>query len=225
MQPTFLPWAGFFNLMSQVDDFVLLDDVQLEKQSWQTRNRLLIGGQVKWICVPVRHVSLSQTIAETQIADDARWRIKLARSVEQNYGKHAHYQDASEILELLVTNSSAGLSDLNEAVIRLVAKKLQIFPRLHRSSDLGVEGARSDRLANICRQLDAKEYLSPLGAALYLEEDGFAESGQVRLRFQDFPLSAYPQRTSPTFKSHLSIFDVVANLGWDESARYVRRSL
>ena len=40
MQPTFLPWLGYFDLMDQVDTFIFLDNVQFEKQSWQQRNRI-----------------------------------------------------------------------------------------------------------------------------------------------------------------------------------------
>ena len=36
MQPTFLPWAGYFRLAVNVDSFVFLDDAQLSRQSWQT---------------------------------------------------------------------------------------------------------------------------------------------------------------------------------------------
>ena len=98
MQPSFLPWAGYFNLMARADDFVFLDDVQLEKQSWQTRNRWLIGGQVHWITVPVRHSHLAQTIAETEVVDTSHWRAKLARGFAQHYGRHRHAADAHAML-------------------------------------------------------------------------------------------------------------------------------
>ena len=99
MQPTFIPWAGYFNLMSQVDNFILLDDVQLEKQSWQTRNLLLINGKAKWISLPVKRFSLSQTINRTVFFDTDRWRGKVMRSFEQNYAKHIYYDAARDIMD------------------------------------------------------------------------------------------------------------------------------
>ena len=52
-QPTYLPWLGYFDLIDQVDVFVLLDDVQFEKQSWQQRNRIKTPAGLQWLTVPV----------------------------------------------------------------------------------------------------------------------------------------------------------------------------
>ena len=57
MQPTYLPWSGYFNLIANVKDFVFLDDVQFSKSSWHNRNRINEFGDVKWITVPVSHAS------------------------------------------------------------------------------------------------------------------------------------------------------------------------
>ncbi len=157
MQPTFLPWAGYFNLMAQAEDFVFLDDVQLEKQSWQTRNRLLMNGQPKWISVPVRHERLAQTIVEPEVVDSAHWRGKLGRGFAQAYSKHPYYPDASEVLDLLVSHPATKLATLNEAVIRYVAARLGLTTRIHLASELGIAGIRSERLAAFC------EYCFPLG--------------------------------------------------------------
>jgi len=52
-QPTYLPWLGFLDLIDQVDTFVLLDNVQFEKQSWQQRNRIKTPTGLLWLTVPV----------------------------------------------------------------------------------------------------------------------------------------------------------------------------
>ncbi len=221
MQPTFLPWAGYFNLMAQVDDFVFLDDVQLEKQSWQTRNRLFMNGCVQWISLPVRHSNLSQTIHETEVLDTGRWCEKLARGFEQNYGKHPHYSVAREVLDLLTFQPGVKLSVLNETVIRYVAERLGITARLHRAGELGITGIRSARLIALCKHFDAKEYLSPVGSADYLSEDGFTAKVTATLRFQEYHPQPYHQKGSREFVSHLSIVDVIANLGWDGARQYI----
>ena len=58
MQPTFLPWMGYFSMMGEVDKFVLLDDVQFEKRSWQQRNKILTSNGPIWLTVPVVNKSL-----------------------------------------------------------------------------------------------------------------------------------------------------------------------
>ena len=42
MQPTYLPWAGYFGLMMASDIFIFLDNVQFEKRGWQQRNQRLV---------------------------------------------------------------------------------------------------------------------------------------------------------------------------------------
>lgn len=225
MQPTFLPWAGYFNLMSQVDDFVFLDDVQLEKQSWQTRNRLLMNGCVQWISLPVRHSKLSQSIQETEVLDTGRWCKKLAIGFKHSYGKHSHYTAAREVLDLLTSQPGVNLSVLNETAIRYVAEQLGITARLHRAGELGVTGIRSARLIALCEHFSANEYLSPVGSADYLSEDGFAANTTAILRFQEYNPRPYPQKGSREFVSHLSIVDVIANLGWDGARQYVNNGV
>jgi hypothetical protein len=221
MQPTFLPWAGYFNLMAQVDDFVLLDDVQLEKQSWQTRNRLIIGGEVRWVVVPVRNIALAQTIRDTEVLHGTHWREKLVRGFAINYGRHPYLAEAEAIIHMLLASSATLLGDLNETLIRFVAERLGLSPRLHRASRLPTDGARSARLVALCRHFRADEYLSPLGSAEYLAQDEFERHAPSRLRFQAYSPAAYPQKGSKEFHSHLSIVDVVANIGWQGARSYV----
>ncbi len=222
MQPTFIPWAGYFNLIAQADDFVFLDDVQLEKQSWQTRNRLIINGNVQWVSVPVRHERMSQTIAETQVVDSTKWRRKLATGFALNYGKHPYYADARELVDLLVDHPVSGLAALNEKVIRHAAMRMGLTTRLHRSSELEAKGTRTERLVSLCKIFNARRYLSPAGALDYLNADGFSKRTTTKLYFQEYLPEVYPQKECSIFQTHLSILDVVANIGWQKTKIYVK---
>ncbi|MCM2310380.1 MAG: WbqC family protein [Steroidobacteraceae bacterium] len=208
--------------MAGADDFVFLDDVQLEKQSWQTRNRLLISGAVRWIVVPVRNTQLAQTIAETEVLHGTHWREKLARGFDLNYGRHPHHAAAREVFEALLACPSSLLGEMNETIVRFVARRLDLPCRLHRGSDLGQPGVRSERLIALCRHLEALEYLSPRGSQQYLQEDGFERHSPAKLRYQDYAPQPYPQRGTSAFHSHLSIVDLVANVGWSGAREYVR---
>lgn len=222
MQPTFLPWAGYFNLMAQADDFVFLDDVQLERQSWQTRNRLLVSGQPRWIVVPVRNTHLGQTIAETEVLHSSHWREKLARGFDLDYGRRPHRAAARDVIDALLACKADRLGEMNETVIRFIARRLELPCRLHSASSLDVPGVRSQRLIALCRHFGAQVYLSPRGSQQYLEEDRFEEHSPAQLRYQEYAPQAYEQGTSPIFHSHLSILDVIANLGWSGTHHYVR---
>ena len=221
MQPTVMPWAGYFNLMSLADTFIFYDDVQLEKQSWQTRNQLLFNGKAQWVSLPVQNTNLIQKINETTILFDQRGVFKLQKTFDQNYSRHPFFQAARELMDYYINCEHEHLSRRNESFIRFAAERLHISPTMFRSSELGIEGARSDRLINFCRFFEATTYLSPLGSAAYLQADRFAERSPSALAFQNFTPVPYPQFNSKEFVSHLSIIDVVANLGWDRARDYV----
>lgn len=223
MQPTFFPWAGYFNLMSQADCFVFFDDVQLEKQSWQTRNRILVQGQVTWISVPVFHRKLDQAINQTEVFDQSRWRDKLPRQLLQAYARHQYRVDMASLASKLPEIASTNLAEINITLILECCKKLDVTPKtVLRSSELDIPGKRTDRLINICQELGCDEYLSPLGAADYLAQDRFCERSSIKLTLQDYSPLPYFQKQAQVFVSHLSIIDVVASLGWAKAAEYVR---
>lgn len=221
MQPTVLPWAGYFNLMQRATDFVFYDDVQLEKQSWQTRNRLLLEGRANWITLPVVHAGLNQLISETKIAPRNIWVERVKKSFVRNYKKHPFYNDVVGVIELFLDNPNEKLATFNESIIEFIAQKLNIKTRIHRSSELNVEGKRSDRLIGLCSHFNAEVYLSPIGAREYLELDGFIERTSSELVFQNYLAKPYPQINSKEFVPHLSILDVIANLGWEQTRSYV----
>lgn len=222
MQPSYVPWAGLFNLISQVDVFVFLDDAQFEKSSWHNRNRVLLGEAVHWLTVPVRHTSMFQRIDETEVDDRQPWRKKHLTLLRQVYGKHPHATDMLAAVSLIQDTSLVRLADLNIALITQFARHLGLTPTFLRSSELGISGKRTDRLIELCHALGCDEYLSPRGSADYLGEDRFMERTDTTLLFQHFIPSPYSQPHSGGFVGYLSILDVVANLGWPECARYVR---
>lgn len=223
MQPTFLPWAGYFRLMQEADQFVFLDDVQLSRQSWQTRNRVLIGGEIHWVVVPVSHKVLEQTIKETEISNAARWRGKLGRSLRQSYARHPAIVDLEELIVRLELGTQQRLSDINIDLISYCSERFGIDTPRHRAAEMAISGEqRTARLIEFCELLGCDTYLSPPGAAEYLEADGFKEMGAVQLEYANYDPPTYPQLGRVEFVSHLSIADVIANLGWDGAARYIK---
>ena len=53
MQPTYLPWTGYFKMILDSDLFIFLDDVQFETRCFQSRNKILVNKLPKLISVPV----------------------------------------------------------------------------------------------------------------------------------------------------------------------------
>lgn len=225
MQPTYLPWSGYFNLIASVDKFVLLDDAQFERGTWHQRNRIMLNGKEHWITVPVRREHLGQSIAQSLVDEVLGWREKHARLLQQTYAKYKFGHFIQEVNAVLLDSSLEHLADINIALIRYFCDKLAIKTELYRSSEIGISGKRSEKIRAICLELGCDRYLSPVGAMEYLAEDGFADDTSVQLEFQHYIPGPYPQRRSDVFVSHLSLIDVVANIGWSAASEYIKSGL
>jgi hypothetical protein len=213
-QPTYLPWLGYFDLIAQVDAFVILDSVQFEKQSWQQRNRIKTPAGLQWLTVPVEFRGhFGQLIQDVGIRDGEFWRKHL-RAIELNYRRapfFAHYYD--ELSLKLRCPAGSRLADLNVRVIEWLMNELGIKTRLYFSSRLGAWGKRSQLLANICACLGATEYRSPIGSAAYLlQEIDILQSRSITVRFHNYQHPSYRQMFPP-FVAYASILDLIFNEG------------
>ena len=101
MQPTYLPWAGYFNLMTEVDLFIYLDDAQFERSSWQNRNRVLVEGRSAWLTVPVVRGFLGAPIDRVRLDDRLPWRKKHGALLRQAYARHGFASQLMDVVDLL----------------------------------------------------------------------------------------------------------------------------
>jgi len=224
-QPAYLPWLGYLDLIDQVDTFVLLDNVQFEKQSWQHRNRIKTPVGLQWLTVPVLFRGrFGQLINEVEIRDIEFWRNHL-RAIELNYRRAPFFDNYFEDLSARMTTRSSGaalIADLDIRLIEWLMDVLGIQTRLLLSSRLEQLGRRTELLANICESLDAKQYLSPLGSAAYLlqEIDVLLDKG-IDVVFQHYEHPQYGQ-LFPPFCPYASVLDLIFNEG-DRALEILRR--
>jgi len=214
-QPTYLPWLGYFDLLDQVDKFVLLDTVQFEKKSWQQRNRIKTPTGLLWLTVPVvSRGRLGQRIVDVEIREAEFWHDHL-RSVELNYRRAPFFDDYYPALSELLRSASSDLrlAELTIGLLRWLAEALGIKTRIVRSSELAVDGKRTHLLAEICSLSGATTYVSPLGSADYLLNELPILTGRsVNVVFQHYEHPAYRQ-LFPPFQSHASALDLLFNEG------------
>jgi hypothetical protein len=232
MQPTYLPWIGYFALIDLVDVFVFLDDVQLVKQSWQTRNRIKRqDGEELILSVPIsRALGIQERmIKDVEISDGTPWVTKHLRSFEQYYRKAPHFAEAMALYEPVLRGHGSKLCDLSIALIEAIATGIGIRAnRRLRSSEIAEKStARSHRLVDICHHVGAHVYLSPAGSAEYLiEADGAAQFKEhhINLLYRSYQHPVYPQLHGP-FRSHLCILDLLANVGVANAAAVIRSGI
>ena len=228
MQPTFLPWQGYLALLDAADVFVFLDEVQFRPRSWHSRNRLLAGGEPRWITVPVQGEGGHSRIPINRmrpLLDDGGFRRKLAATLRQGYGASPHYPEAGAATEAWLERDWANLADLNVDWIQKAAGLLGFETRTVRSSELGAEGKRSGLIADILRRLDARMYLSAAGSAEYMIEDGVFPLEDVDVCFQDYEPHPYAQAQIDEFVPYLSTLDALLQIGADATRDVLRAGL
>jgi hypothetical protein len=226
MQPHYLPWAGYFNLIASVDHFYYLDDAQYERSTWQHRNRILLNGKDQYLSVPVRRDNLGAPICNVKPDPiDISWRRKHAETIRYAYLRAPHGKVLAPIGEIILDDEVDGLADLDIAIIEKLCAMLAIETPRTRSAPLALTSPRSVKIVDLCRRAGCDEYLSPQGARDYLTEDRFTELSEVKLSFQEFVPAPYAQGKPTEFVSHLSILDVIAYLGLDGARAYVRGTL
>ena len=222
MQPTYLPYLGYFHLIAASDVFVFLDDVQFARRSWQQRNRIWGAAGEVMLSVPVQKADRDAAISQIETAEDERWREKHLGSIRHAYAKRPFFADGMTFLEAQLAAPTTKLADLNADLIQAAAARLGLTTEFVRASALGAPGDRSDHLLAICRAVGATDYLSPMGSHDYMVEDGVFAAAGFPVRFQGFVEIAYDQGHQP-FVPYMAFIDAVMNLGWAATTELIGR--
>ena len=222
-QPTYLPWLGYFDLLDQVDRFVLLDSVQFERQSWQQRNRIKTPQGLGWLTIPVVFRGrLDQAIADVSVRVPDFWRDHL-RAIELNYRRAPFFDQYFDQLrnQFEMSISSLSLVQLTTALLRWLVEVIGITTPMIRSSELPVCGKRTELLAEICVLLGASAYLSPLGSSEYLmDELPVLTHRGIDVTFHSYNHPVYRQMFPP-FQPYACILDLLFNQG-DKALQIIR---
>jgi hypothetical protein len=212
LQPSYIPWLGYFDQIASVDDFVLLDNVQYDKHGWRNRNRILVQGSITWLTVPIVR-EYGQRLDEARVAGGRDWQSRHLKTISQAYAGTTGVGRVTDILAHVLANGYERLVDINVALTLAFLHDLGINTRIHLSSDLAVDGESTARLVNTCKRLGADEYISGPSARDYLDEGLFAES-LISVRWHHYADLVYKQR-SLAFVPRLSIVDAACMLGVD----------
>ena len=215
MQPTYLPWVGYLDLIDRVDVFVFLDNVQFARRSWQQRNQLRGPEGLEWITVPVMNSGRrAQRIDEVEIQVDAFPNQHLDL-IARRYQKAAHFEALWPGLGTVIAAAGEhrSLNRLNQEAIRCLCAAYGIERRIEIAASLAVGGQRSERLVGLCKAVGADIYLTPPGSVDYLREDypAFVAAG-IPVVVQSYEHPVWAQLHEP-FLPFASSIDLLLNEG------------
>ena len=225
VQSNYIPWKGYFDLIAAVDEFILYDDMQYTRRDWRNRNQIKTPQGVQWLTVPVEvKGKYHQKIRETKIAG-SEWAATHWKALELNYRRAPHFATVAAWVEpLYLSRSHTYLSELNRAFIEAICDELGIATVISNSWDYELREGKTERLADLCAQAGATEYVSGPAAKDYVDAEVFSSMG-IELTWFDYAgYPEYPQLWGD-FTHGVTILDLLFNCGKDAPAymRYVRR--
>lgn len=212
-QSNYIPWKGYFSAMREATHFVVYDDMQYTKRDWRNRNKLITPQGPKWLSIPVKvKGKYHQKINETKVSDSS-WGINHWNFIESNYKKTLYFNEYSEYFKPLYLNpTSEFLTEINLAFIKKVLILLEIDIEIILSSEFKLRGDKTEKLMNICKDLEASEYFTGPAAKNYMDEQLFTNN-DIKINYYNF--SGYPEYKQQwgQFDHAVSILDMFFNLG------------
>lgn len=209
-QPVYLPWLGFFKKIISSEVFVILDDVQYEKNGWQNRNKIRTDKGEIWLTVPVKS-KFGTLLKNVTIDNSSNWAKKHSKSITLNYSKAKFFSKYWNGLEKIYQIEFDNLIDLNLKIIKYLMEKFNIKTKTMLSSELEICDQGSDRILKICKALGADSYLSGVAGKDYLKIDEFRRNN-IQVMFQNFQHPFYNQIFDPFYPNMASI-DLLFNEG------------
>ncbi len=224
-QPNYWPWLGLLDKIAKSDVFVILDNVQLNKDSNQRRNIFLANGRKKYLTIPVDY-KLGVKINEAEIKDTP-FAEKHYDTLRNWYLKSAFFDEIDSLIKPIYSKKYDKLIDILKATMFASLEIFGLSPKVVFASELNVSGAKAELVLNICRALKTDTYLSGRGAIGYFQDRdyrAFSEAG-IKLIFQNFVHPVYEQFNSEEFVSGLGCLDALFSCGIEAGRRIVNRNI
>lgn len=210
MQPYFFPYLGYFQLMANVDEFVIYDNIQFSKKGWIHRNRILVNGKDSYISLPLKSDSDYLDIRERKLADS--WDMekhKMINRIKEAYRKAPQFENVFPIIKECLLYPDSNLFNFLFNALDKVKSFLFINTPLLVSSGIQADhGLKStSRVIEICKNRNAQIYINPVGGISLYDKEEF-KSHRVELQFLEMESREYAQ-LGDAFVPYLSIIDVM----------------
>lgn len=206
MQPYFLPYIGYFQLINAVDKYIIYDDVNYIKRGWINRNNILCNGQPHLFTISLKASSQNKLINQIEIADDFN---KFIKTVEMSYSKASHFEETYKILNNIIKYPNKNLAIFISNSIIEICRYLGIKTEIILSSDIkkdnGLRG--QEKIIEICKNVGADTYINAIGGIELYDKMKFSEEN-INLYFIKPDIIQYNQNLKE-FVPFLSILDIM----------------
>lgn len=221
MQPYFLPYIGYWQLLNAVDKYVIYDDVNFIKGGWIGRNRILLNGEPHYLNIQMSGASSNKKINEVGVKYDPVYINKSLKMLQAAYSKAPYYQEGCHLISDILQYKESNLALFLEHSIRIVCDYLGINTELLISSHLEKDNSLhgQDKVIHICRKLGCDEYYNAIGGQTLYSYNDFKESGISLIFLQSNKI--YYKQLDNDFVPDLSILDCIMFNPVDKIQKYL----
>ena len=210
MQPYFMPYIGYFQLINSVDKFVIYDNIQYTKKGWINRNRILANGKDQLITLPIKKDSDYLNVVERELSES--WdkdKSKMLNVIKASYNKAPYFQETFELISKCLNNPEANLFRFIYDSIVLINDHLEIKTPIVISSTIDADHTlkSQDKVLSLCKEQNADIYINSIGGIELYDKETFKQNN-IKLNFIKSNPIQYKQFNNE-FVSWLSIIDVL----------------
>ena len=217
LQPSYIPWRGYFDQIRRADLFIFYDDVQYDKHGWRNRNQIKTAQGKQWLTIPVHSAGVTQgiPIKDVKIDQGKPWAKNHLKALTISYNKAPCFKKYLPLLESFYDRRDEFIADFTiETTMALTRELGNNHTRFMRSSELdGIDGQKTDRLIQILKRVGATHYISGPSAQDYIEAEKFA-AANITLEYIQYDYPEYPQLYSP-YDPFVSVLDLLFMVGSD----------
>lgn len=208
MQPYFLPYPGYFQLIAAVDMFIVYDNIKYVKSGWFNRNRLCRNGEAATFSLPLKHASDSLDVRDRELAP-AFDPEKLLNQFRGAYGQAPQFARVFAWLEGVVHHPERNLFRYLHHSLRAACDLLAVGTQIRISSDIAIDHTlkKQEKVMALCRAAGARTYVNAIGGTELYDAEVFRRQG-IELEFLRSKPFEYGQ-LAPAFVPALSIVDAL----------------
>jgi len=208
MQPYFLPYLGYFQLIASVDTFIIYDNIKYTKKGWINRNRMLLNGTDVMFSLPLKKDSDSLDIVNRELASEFDQK-NLLNQFKGAYGRAPFFSDTFQLLERIFDCDDKNLFHYLHHSLSELCQYLDIPTEIRISSDISIdhELKAQDKVLALCQAANAHTYINAIGGMELYSKTEFMTHG-IDLKFINSKTFVYSQYDAP-FIPWLSIVDVL----------------
>ena len=224
MQPYFLPYLGYWQLMNAVDTYIVYDDVNYIKGGRINRNTILINREAKNINLILSGATPTKHINEILVNDSLVQKRKILSKIQMAYSKAPNYESVYPILEKIFLQQENNLAKYLYNSFKIVGEYLNIQTKILLSSELKKDSSLKgkDKVISICKLLGADEYYNSVGGMELYDKEEFAANG-IKLSFLKMNDDIVYKQFNNEFVPYLSIIDVMMFNSQQECQEMLKR--